>query len=66
MFAPANTPRDVVMKLNGELARALNGADIKKRFEDMGLVARPSSPEEFGTFLQSEMGRWKAVLSKKP
>jgi tripartite-type tricarboxylate transporter receptor subunit TctC len=66
LFAPAGTPRDVVMKLNGELARALNSPEIKKRFDDMGLVARSSSPEEFGAFLVSEMTRWKAVLAKKP
>ena len=66
MFAPAGTPRDIVTKLNGELARALNSAEIKKRFDDMGLVSRPSSPEEFGAFLVSEMNRWKAVLAKKP
>ncbi len=66
LFAPAGTPRDIVMKLNGELARALNSPEIKKRFDDMGLVARSSSPEEFGAFLASEMGRWKAVLAKKP
>jgi tripartite-type tricarboxylate transporter receptor subunit TctC len=66
MFAPAGTPRDIVMKLNGELARALNSAEIKKRFEDMGLVAKPSSPEEFGAFLQAEMARWKGILAKKP
>ena len=66
MFAPAGTPRDVVMKINGELARSLNSAEIRKRFDDMGLVARPSSPEEFGAFLASEMSRWKAILAKKP
>ena len=66
MFAPAGTPREIVMKLNGELAKALNGADIRKRFDDMGLVAKPSSPEEFGAFLQAEMTRWKAILAKKP
>ncbi len=66
LFAPAGTPRDVVMKLNGELAKSLNSAEIRKRFDDMGLVARPSSPEEFGAFLASEMSRWKTVLAKKP
>ena len=66
MFAPAGTPREIVMKLNGELAKALNGADIRKRFDDMGLVAKPSSPEEFGAFLQAEMNRWKGILAKKP
>lgn len=66
VFAPAGTPREIVMKLNGELARALNSEEIRKRFGDMGLVAKPSSPEEFGAFLQSEMARWKAILAKKP
>lgn len=32
----------------------------------MGLVSKPSSPEEFGAFLASEMTRWKGVLAKKP
>ena len=41
-----------------EASRAVPAADQ----EDMGLVAKASSPEEFGTFLQSEMVRWKAVL----
>jgi tripartite-type tricarboxylate transporter receptor subunit TctC len=66
LFAPAGTPREIIVKLNGEVARALNSPEIKKRFDDMGLVARASSPEEFGAFLASEMGRWKAVLAKKP
>ena len=67
VFAPAGTPRDIVMKLNGEIGKALGSADLRKRFDDMGLVAKASSPEEFGAFLLSEMGRWKAVLgNKKP
>jgi len=63
---PTATPREIIMKLNGELARTLNSPEIKKRFDDMGLVAKASSPEEFGAFLASEMGRWRAVLAKKP
>lgn len=67
VFAPAGTPRDVVMKLNAEIGKALGSADLRKRFDDMGLVAKASSPEEFGAFLFAEMGRWKAVLgNKKP
>lgn len=64
LFAPAGTPREVVMRLNAEIAKALAGPDLVKRFDEMGLVAKSSSPEEFGAFLQSEMARWKAVLRK--
>jgi tripartite-type tricarboxylate transporter receptor subunit TctC len=67
IFAPAGTPRDIVMRLNGEIGKALNSPDLKKRFDDMGLVPKSSSPEEFGAFLFAEMNRWKAVLGgKKP
>jgi tripartite-type tricarboxylate transporter receptor subunit TctC len=67
IFAPAGTPRDVVMRLNSEVGKALGSADLKKRFDDMGLVAKASTPEEFGSFLFAEMARWKAVLGgKKP
>jgi tripartite-type tricarboxylate transporter receptor subunit TctC len=67
VFAPAGTPRDIVLRLNGEIAKALGSADLRKRFDDMGLVAKSSSPEEFGNFLIAEMNRWKAVLvGKKP
>lgn len=66
VFAPAGTPRDIVMKLNAEFARALNSPDLRKRFDDMGLVSKPSSPEEFGAFLVAEMNRWKGILAKKP
>jgi len=62
LFAPAGTPREVVMRLNAEVTKALGSDDLRKRFEDMGLVAKASSPEEFGKFLQAEMIRWKALL----
>jgi tripartite-type tricarboxylate transporter receptor subunit TctC len=62
LFAPAGTPRALITRLNGEIRKALESEDLRKRFDDMGLVAKASSPEEFGTFLQSEMARWKALL----
>jgi len=66
VFAPARTPRDVVLRLNSEVGKALAAEDLRKRFDDMGLVAKASTPEEFGAFLVSEMNRWKGVLAKKP
>ena len=65
MFAPAGTPRTVVQKLNAEIGTALAMPDIRKRFGDMGLVTKHSTPEEFGQFLQSEIARWRALLAKK-
>ena len=66
MLAPAGTPRAVVQKLNAEIGKALDMPDIRKRFNDMGLVTRPSTPEEFSKFVQAEIARWRVVLAKKP
>ena len=67
VFAPARLPAEVMQKLNSEIGKVLNSAEITKRFEDMGLVARASSPEEFSKFLQAEMLRWDKILgANKP
>ncbi len=66
VFAPAGTPRAVVQKLNADIVTALAAPDIRKRFGDMGLEAKSSTPDAFGKFLQSEITRWSALLAKKP
>ncbi len=66
VFAPASTPRAVVLKLNAEIRAALANPDLSKRFGDMGLVSQSSTPEEFAKFLQVEIKRWGALLPKKP
>jgi len=66
VFAPAGTPRAVVMKLNAAIGAALEAPDITKRFNDMGLVPKHSTPEGLGQFLQGEMKRWRVLMAKKP
>ena len=65
VFAPAGTPRDIVAKLNDELTRALASPEVRKRFDDLGLVPKSSAPQAFGEFLMVEMSRWKAILAAK-
>ena len=66
VFTPAGTPRAVVQKLNTEIRAALANPELSKRFGDMGLVTKSSSPEEFAKFLQAEITRWGGLLAKKP
>jgi tripartite-type tricarboxylate transporter receptor subunit TctC len=65
VLAPAGTPRAIVHRLNADIGAALTNPDLTKRFVDMGLVAKHSTPQEFGAFVQTEMSRWRAVLAKK-
>lgn len=64
VFVPAGTPRAIVTKLNAAIVEALASPDVRKRFDDMGLEARSSTPDEFGNFLQAETKRWGALLKK--
>ena len=62
LLAPAGTPRDVVMKLNAEIAKVLNSADTKKELYAAGVEADLSSPEAFNTLMVQELDRWGKVI----
>jgi len=62
VLAPAGTPRDIIGRLNAEIIKLLNSADIKERFSKQGVEVRTSTPEQFGEFLRSEVLRWGKVI----
>jgi len=62
VLAPAGTPRDIVGRLNAEIIKLLNSADVKERFGRQGVEVRTSTPEQFGEFLRAEVARWGKVI----
>jgi tripartite-type tricarboxylate transporter receptor subunit TctC len=62
LFAPAGTPRDVVMRLNTETVRILALPDVKANYANLGLTAASSTPERFSAYVQEEIGRWAKVV----
>ena len=58
----AGTPRDVVMRLNGELIKVLNTADMKERFAKLGTDVRTGTPESLGGWMQTEQAKWAKVV----
>ena len=62
VMAPAKTPRAVQDKLHATLVRVASAADMKERFNAIGIESMTSpSPEAFAKFLQSELVRWEKV-----
>jgi len=55
MFAPARTPAPIIDRLNLEIGRVLNSADVKQRLLDSGAEAIASSPAELTAAIKSEM-----------
>ena len=62
VLAPAGTPRDIIGRLNVEIIKVLNAPDVKERFGKQGVEVRTSTPEQFSTFLRSEVDRWGKVI----
>ncbi len=62
--APAKTPKEVVLKLNAEIQKALKNPDVIKRLEALQLHAQGSTPEALGELLASDIKRWGDVISR--
>jgi tripartite-type tricarboxylate transporter receptor subunit TctC len=61
VYAPAGTPRDIVMKLNAEIIKALNLPDVKERFASQGADLIGNTPEQHAAFLKTEMDKWEKI-----
>jgi tripartite-type tricarboxylate transporter receptor subunit TctC len=62
LLAPAATPKTLVDKISKDVATALNHPHAKDRLFNVGAFARPSTPEQYGKFFDSEMTRWAKVI----
>ena len=62
IMAPKGTPRDVVMRINGEVNKALAQADVREKLAQQGALARSWTPEQFGDFIHNEVVKWGKVV----
>jgi tripartite-type tricarboxylate transporter receptor subunit TctC len=62
LAAPAKVPRAVVERVHQELAKALAAPEVQKRFEELGVEPRISTPEFLRDFFVSESRRWTRVV----
>ena len=62
ILASAGTPRELVNRWNGEIAKALGAPDLRERLTTAGIEPRPMSPEQFSAFIKSEAVRNAQVI----
>lgn len=53
--APAGVPKNIILRLNVEIARAVGTTEVKESFSKQGLEVRTDSPEWFAAFIRSEI-----------
>ena len=64
VVAPAAVPKDIVLRLNTELNKALQTADVKKKLGDQGAAVLGGTPEQLGALIKSEITRWAPVVKE--
>ena len=64
IVGPSGIPQDVVAKLNTELVKALNSAEMKERFAKLGTEVRTGSPDSLGKWLGTEQAKWAKVVKE--
>ena len=59
---PANVQRDIVLRLNAEINKALKSSVIAERFAAAGLTPEGGTPEQFAERLRVETAKWAKVI----
>lgn len=62
LFAGPGTPAPVVAKINAEVQRVMRLPDVQARMTGEGLRFVPTTPDQFASFVKSEIARWGPVV----
>jgi tripartite-type tricarboxylate transporter receptor subunit TctC len=62
LLAPASTPEPIIAKLHREAVRILALPDVRKRFDELGVVPMGTSPAQFAAAIASEAPLWAKLI----
>jgi len=62
LLVPTGTPREIVMRLHGDIAKAANSPDLRERLAALGAEAVITSPEQFTALLRSETDKYGKIV----
>lgn len=62
LFAPAETPPEIVNKLNSDVVQALAASDVRSRLDAIGAESPAMSPMEFSQFFRGQLDKWETVI----
>lgn len=62
MWAPAGTPGATVSRLNGEINRIVQTAEVREQFGKLGINPAPMQPEEFGRFVRAQVATYRDIV----
>jgi len=63
-FAPANTPSQIIRKLNSDINAVLRDAQVREAIEKQGMTPVGGAPQRLGNLVKSELPRWNRVVKE--
>jgi tripartite-type tricarboxylate transporter receptor subunit TctC len=64
IMAPKGTPKEIVDRLNAEIAKIIAKPAVKEAWAKQGAVPMTMTPTEFGAFLTNDIAKWAKVIDK--
>ncbi len=64
MFAPAGTPREIIVRLSQEITKALETPDLRERLTASGIDPWPGTPEELASLVRNETVRYATIIQR--
>jgi tripartite-type tricarboxylate transporter receptor subunit TctC len=64
VLAPAKTPQDIVMRLNGEIHKVLGAPEVREKLDTQGFQVRLSTPQQFADLIRSESAKWAKIVKE--
>jgi tripartite-type tricarboxylate transporter receptor subunit TctC len=62
LLVTAGTPSDIVLKLQGEISKALHSTDVRERLAASGFEPVGESPDKFAALIKSDMTKWSKLI----
>jgi tripartite-type tricarboxylate transporter receptor subunit TctC len=64
VLAPAGTPKDIIARLQRDIAAVMSTPEMHKQMADAGIDVRLSTPQEFSALISSDMAKWAVVVKR--
>ena len=64
VFMPTGTPKAITEKFHADLVKAMQDAEVKRKFADLGVEAVYSTPEQFIAFMKSETAKYAKLIKE--
>lgn len=62
VWAPAGTPKEIVARVSGEIAKIVRLPQVRDRLGGLGATPVGNTPEEFAAYNQSELAKWGRIV----